>query len=93
MIKSVRICFDKILHDTGKAILIRINEAEHWIPKKLCRKLIISKKLSGNVCVPFFIAERIGLDVSALQIDIEIEHHIPQSKDTSKIQHDEDLFK
>ena len=63
MIKSVNIKFEKILHDTGKAILVRINGVEHWIPKKLCRKLIINNKLGGNVCVPTFIAERIGFDV------------------------------
>lgn len=78
MIKSVRIKFEKMLHDTGKAILIRVNGSEHWIPKKLCRNLIINKKLGGNVCVPTFIIEKIGLNIEDCEVDFEIIHHKPK---------------
>lgn len=93
MIKSVRVKFDKLLHDTGKAILVRINGCEHWIPKKLCRNLIVNNKLGGNVCIPTFIVEQIALDINDCNPDIEVIHHIPQKEDKAKIKHDEALFK
>lgn len=93
MIKSVRIQFDKLLHDTGKAILIRIYGQEHWIPKKLCRNLVTNNKLGGNVCIPTFIAERMGIDVNNEQPDVTIIHNIPEPKDKSEIKHDNSLFK
>lgn len=91
MVKSVRIKFDKILHDTGKAILIRIDGVENWIPKKLCRNLIINKKLGGNVCIPYFFAEK--LDLKNFETDIEIIHHIPKIKQKLKTNHDKELFR
>lgn len=93
MIKSVNIKFDKLYHDTGRAILVRVNGVEHWIPKKLCRKLIVNNKLSGNVCVPIFIAEKIGLNIDDCNPDVEVIHHIPESQDKSNIKHDADLFR
>jgi len=93
MIKSVNIKFEKFLHDTGKAILLRINGGEHWIPKKLCRKLIVNNKLGGNVCIPTFIAERIGFDLDDCNPDVEIIHHIPEVQNISNIKHDADLFR
>jgi hypothetical protein len=93
MIKSVNIKFEKLLHDTGKAILVRINREEYWLPKKLCRKLIINKKLGGNVCIPTFIAERIGLAIEDCLPDVEVIHHIPETQDKSNIKHDADLFR
>lgn len=35
MIKSVSLKFEKLLHDTGKAILICINGGEHWTDELL----------------------------------------------------------
>lgn len=93
MIKSVNIKFEKLIYDTGNAILVRINGFEHWIPKKLCRKLIVTKKLGGNICIPTFIAERIGFDVQDCSPDVEIIHHIPETQDKSNIKHDADLFR
>jgi len=92
MIKSVRIKFEKILCDTGKAILIRVDGIEHWIPKKLCRNLIINSKLGGNVCVPVFKAEELGLNIDDCKPDIEIIHHIPEEIN-QEIKHDANLFK
>lgn len=93
MIKSVRIKFDKLYHDTGRAILICINGSEHWIPKKLCRNLIVNNKLGGNVCIPAFFYEKMGYEVTEEIADITIIHHIPKKQDKSKIYHDESLFK
>jgi hypothetical protein len=93
MVKSVRIKFDKIYHDTGKAILISIANKDHWLPKKLCRNLVINSKLGGNVCIPTFIAEKIGLNVEDCKPDIEVIHHIPEPKDKTNINHDSSLFK
>jgi hypothetical protein len=93
MIKSVNIKFEKLLHDTGKAILVRINGIEHWLPKRLCRKLIVNKKLGGNVCIPTFLAERIGFCIEDCNPDVEVVHHIPEAQDKSKIKYDADLFR
>jgi len=93
MIKSVRIKFDKFLHDTGKAILVRIDGIEHWIPIKLCRKLIINNKLGGNVCIPSFFYERMGYEVTEDLADITVIHHVPKKEDKTKIEHDDRLFK
>lgn len=93
MINSVNIKFEKLIHDTGKAILVRINGVEHWLPKKLCRKLTVNNKLAGNVCVPTFISERIGICINDCSPDVEVIHHIPESKEKSNIRYDSDLFK
>ncbi len=93
MIKSVIVKFDKILHDTGRAILISVNEKENWIPKKLCRNLVINKKLGGNVCIPTFFAEKIGFEISESNAGISIIHHVPEKMDKTKIIHDKSLFK
>ena len=90
MIKSVKIQFDKIKHDTGKAILISINYQEHWIPKKLCRNLVINNKLGCNVSIPTFIAEKIGIEIDE-SMATEI-HHIPEVINKQP-KHDDSLFK
>jgi hypothetical protein len=58
-IKSIMLRFDKFLHETPKAYLIRVGQQEHWMPKKLCRDFITNKKLGGNVSIPAFLYERI----------------------------------
>ena len=90
MITSVKIKFDKFKHDTGKAILISINHQEHWIPKKLCRNLIINKKLGGNVSIPTFIAEKIGVEITD-DIATTI-HNVPKAIN-KEVNYDESLFK
>lgn len=90
---TVRIKFDKLLHDSGKAIFVRIISKEYWLPKKLCRNLTINSKLGGNVCIPVFLAKAKGIDIDDANPDIEIEHHIPEHLDKSKITHDAELFK
>lgn len=93
MIKSINLKFDKIHHDTGRAILVSVHGKDHWLPKKLCRRLIVNNKLGGNVCIPSFLAEKIGLQIEDFNPDVEVVHHIPESKDKSNIMHDADLFR
>jgi hypothetical protein len=80
-IKSIMLRFDKFLHATEKAYLIRIGPAEHWLPKKLCRNFITNKKLGGNVSIPPFLYERItgeSIDDAPLaDADYIVEKHKP----------------
>lgn len=92
MVKSARLKFDKLLHDTGKAILIRVNSSDHWIPKSLCRKLTINNKLGGHVCLPSFIIERLGINIEDLDPEIIVTHHVPK-KIKKQVDHDSDLFR
>ena len=85
IIKSIRIKFDKLVAQTGKANLIRIDNLEHWIPSKLCFKLSIKNNLSGSVEIPPFIYEKIfDCDLSKLTDQEKknisswyVEKHIP----------------
>lgn len=78
MIKTALLRFDKHLHTTERAYLVRVGTTEHWLPKKLCRKFITNKKLGGNVVIPTFLFERITGDAPT-EADAEtiIEKHIP----------------
>ena len=78
MIKSAMLRFDKHLHSTERAHLVRVGATEHWLPKNLCRKFITNKKLGGNVVIPTFLFERI-MGVAPTEADAEtiIEKHIP----------------
>lgn len=79
MVKSVFVRFDKLLHSTPRAHLVKIGEKEHWLPKKLCRKLTVNKKLGGNVRIPAFLYERMGYKVTEEVADVTVEHHIPEA--------------
>jgi len=78
MIKTALLRFDKHLHTTERAYLIRVGITEHWLPKKLCRKFITNKKLGGNVVIPTFLYEKITGELPT-EADAEtiIEKHIP----------------
>lgn len=77
-IKSAMLRFDKYLHATEKAYLLRIGYSEHWLPKKLCRNFILNKKLGGNVTVPAFLYERItGSPPEISDAETIIHHHTP----------------
>jgi len=92
MIKSVKIYFNKLKHDTGKAILVSIDENEIWLPKKLCRNLKVHNKLNGSVCIPTFLAEKNNIQITDENIDIEVIHHIPIEQ-KKEVNYDESLFK
>lgn len=85
MVTRVRLKFEKFLHSTGKAILVRVGGAEHWIPRKLCYDLVVNKKLGGHVSVPTFIIERMGMSVESCEADVSIERHVPK-KVTKKVE-------
>lgn len=78
MIKSAVINFDKFIHETHGAILVRLPDGnEHWIPKKLCRNFKCNNKLRGSVSVPAFLVEKMGLNIEDLQAEVEIIHMKP----------------
>lgn len=96
-IKSIMLRFDKFLHETPKAYLIRVGPTEHWLPKKLCRNFITNKKLGGNVSIPAFLYERITgesiEDAPIADADYIVEKHIPERIEPVKITPDASLIK
>jgi hypothetical protein len=91
-ITNVLLRFDKYLHSTERAFLIRIGNDEHWLPKKLCRRFTTNKKLGGNVIIPTFIYERITGELP-IESDAEtiIEKHVPIRKQPIDILPDAEL--
>lgn len=85
MVKSAKLQFDKLLHETLKAYLIRVGYSEHWLPKKLCRNLVVNNKLGGNIIIPAFKYKEItGIDLDELEeselngiADYIITTHVP----------------
>lgn len=96
-INRVMLRFDKFLHATERAYLIRIGCLEHWIPKKLCRNFITNNKLGGNVSIPTFLYEKItGVEAEDIPIgdaDFIIEKHVPEKIDATKTEPDADLIR
>lgn len=93
-IKSVKIQFEKLLHETGKAILVRFNNVEAWIPKKMCRNITINKKLGGNCIIPTWLyVEKFGEQPSEEQAAVIIEHHVPERITPKPIQPDDSLIR
>lgn len=96
MIKTVRLSFDKFLHDTGRATLIRVGGDEIWIPNKLIKSFTTNKKLGGHLTIPSFFLEKIeekaGRQFDA-NVDTEIIHHIPEDKTNDEIKHERSLFR
>lgn len=90
-IRKVRIKFDKLLHNTGKAILVRVQNKETWLPNFAISDLVISNKLSGNVVVraSFCDEKEIYYDES-MAVEI-FHHHIPDKLDKSTISHNKNL--
>ncbi|GHT33529.1 hypothetical protein FACS189434_07860 [Bacteroidia bacterium] len=88
MIKSAMLRFEKFLGETPRAVLVRINNKEEWLPKSQCRNFVLNKKLGGNVVLPTFIINRIlGIDINEMEIselpsEITpkwiVEHHTPE---------------
>ena len=99
MVKTVMLRFDKFLHATEKAYLIRVGHSEHWIAKKLCRNLVINKKLGGNVVIPAFKYQEItGVDLQELSeseligiAETIIVKHVPERIEPIESKADESL--
>ncbi len=76
-ITNIRLNFDKLYADTGRAILVLYCGKEHWIPLKLCRNLVVNKKLGGHVSIPTFFYEKMGYQATEEIADTTVEHHVP----------------
>lgn len=96
-IKSVMLRFDKFLHETQKAYLVRIGYEEIWLPKKLCRKFITNQKLGGNVTIPTFLYTKItGIEpknIPTNDADYIVEKHIPEKLKPININADASLIR
>lgn len=86
---SIIIKFDKYLHSTPKANLFQIGFNEYWIPSKMCRRLILNKKLGGTVSIPQFFADKLGLQGEK---DTFIKHHVPNIIN-NEVNYDNELFR
>ena len=63
----IEIKVDFILaQSTEKAWLVRIDDAEHWIPRSLCFESDISNK---KLMIPFWLAEQKGIDYDTADIE------------------------
>lgn len=52
---SVLLRFEKLLGRTKKAILVRAEFKEFWVPMSCGRHLILNRKLGGHVEVPWWL--------------------------------------
>jgi hypothetical protein len=94
MIKSVRLKFDKMKGETAKAVLLQIGAEEHWIPKKLCWKFTLNKKLGGHTVIPTFLYERItGLVATEDIAETIIEKHVPAKIEATNTTPDDSLIR
>lgn len=60
MIKSIKLRFDKWLHSTEKAHLLRYNGKDMWLPKKLCWDFqVAGNDLHAWATIPAFLFEKI----------------------------------
>jgi|688.fasta_scaffold45299_4 hypothetical protein len=91
-IAKILLRFDKHLHTTQKAFLIRIGLSDVWLPKKLCSKFITNKKLGGNVVIPAFLYERItGKPAPIEDAQTIIEKHVPVKIELKELPPDAEL--
>lgn len=76
--------FDKFLHATDKAYLIRVGIHEHWLPKKLAWNLITNKKLGGVVTLPTWLYMKVtGLaedEINLHDASYIVLKHVPSKK-------------
>lgn len=59
MITKVYLKFDKLKAETNKAYLLQFGHDEYWLPKKLCWRFVLNKKLGGNCSIPTWLYEKI----------------------------------
>lgn len=88
----VMLRFDKHLAATARAYLFIRNREEHWVPKSLCRNLVVNNKLGGHVQVPPFIYERImGHEPREDEATEFVERHVPAPVTPVNLPPDEQL--
>lgn len=93
MIKSVRIKFDKLLHDTGNAILVRIGNKDYWIGKFMFKNLVINNKLGGHLSISPKICDEKGICWDEIMADVTITKHIPKKKKIETRQEPNELLR
>lgn len=94
MITKVRVQFDKLLADTGRAYLIRIASNEFWLPSKMCWNVVINKKLGGNLVIPTWLyKDKFGCDPNEYEAETIIENHVPVRIEPKKIDVDGSLVR
>lgn len=82
MIATVLIKFDKLLGQTPKAYLLRINGVDMWFPARFCRNFITNKKLGGNTIIPTWLfKEKFGYEPDECDAETVITHHTPELRE------------
>lgn len=75
-IKSIKIKFDKYVHETPRAYLVKFMQQEIWLPKKLCRGFAVhGNDMHGVVSIPTFLYEKITGET----VDEEFNSHYAES--------------
>lgn len=93
IIKSVRIKFDKLLHDTGRAILVSISNNEYWLGYFMFNRLVVNKKLGGHFSISPKICDEKGIFYDESMVDVYIEKHIPEKIKNKNITPDDSLIR
>lgn len=71
--------FTKYQAETAKAYLVKVHHLEFWLPKRFCRKLIINKKLGGNVQIPEWLyKEKLGHEPPEADYTYIVTKHTPE---------------
>lgn len=74
--------FTKFKAETSKAYLVKLFHTDVWLPKKLCRNMIINKKLGGNVELPEWLyIEKTGQNPPDEDYTFKVENHTPEKID------------
>lgn len=59
-IKSIKLKFEKYIHQTSSAYLIKFMHQNIWLPKRLCRGFAVhGNDMHGVVSIPVFLYEKI----------------------------------
>ncbi len=89
-ILTVRLKFDKLKHDTGKAILVRIGSKDYWFAYFMIENLIVNKKLGGHFETKTKFLEQKGIIYNEDMAVKCIKHHVPK-KINKTVTHDKSL--
>jgi len=92
MITKVLIRFEKLRGETPLAVLLLIEGAEYWFPKRFCWNFILNKKLGGNTVIPTWLyKEKFGEDPPEEDAAVIVEKHIPERIEPKPIEPHADL--
>ena len=94
MITTVRIKFDKLLGQTPKAYLLRVNNTEQWFPARFCWNFILNKKLGGNTVIPTWLyREKFGCEPDISDAETIVEKHVPNKVENINTEPHADLIR